>query len=164
MDDSAMKLGLLLESAHAHQSLAETALEKLKAHAGELGNIARDEIRATLIEELHALGDDSRQATETLRRLRYVADLRVALWTLGMSALACAIPLAAAWWLLPSRSEIAALSARRDALETSVAHLKAEGGQIELRRCGSPQRMCVRVDRALGSYGEAGDFLVAKGY
>jgi len=164
MDDSAMKLGLLLESAHAHQTLAETALEKLKAHAGELGNIARDEIRATLIEELRALDDDSRQAAETLRRLRYVADLRVALWSLGMSALACAVPLAAAWWLLPSRSEIAALSARRDALEASVAHLKTEGGQIELRRCGSAQRLCVRVDRGPGPYGEAGDFLVAKGY
>ena len=164
MDDSAMKLGLLLESAHAHQTLAETALEKLKAHVGELGSIAREEIRATLIEELHALGDDSRQATETLRRLRHVADLRVALWTVGMAALACAVPLAAAWWLLPSKSEIAALSARRDALEASVARLKGEGGQIELRRCGAAQRLCVRVDRGVGSYGEAGEFLVAKGY
>jgi len=164
MDDSAMKLGLLLESAHAHQALAETALEKLRAHAGELGNIARDEIRATLIEELHALGDDCHRATETLRRLRHVADLRVALWTLGMAALACAVPLAAAWWLLPSRSEIGSLSTRRDALEASVARLKAEGGQIELRRCGSAQRLCVRIDRGSGSYGEAGDFLIVKGY
>ena len=159
-----MKLGLLLESAHAHQTLAETALEKLKAQVGELGGIAREEIRATLIEELQALGDDSRQATETLRRLRHVADLRVALWTLGMAALACAVPVTAGWWLLPSRGELAGLAVRRDMLEASVARLKAEGGEIELRRCGSARRLCVRVDRKAGSYGEAGDFLVAKGY
>src|SRR5215472_625498 len=156
MDDSAMKLGLLLESAHAHQALAETALEKLRVHAGELGNIARDEIRATLIEELHALGDDCHQATETLRRLRHVADLRVALWTLGMAALACAVPLAAAWWLLPSRSEVAALGAKRDALQAEVARLEARGGLMELRRCGAAGRLCVRIDRKAGTFGESG--------
>jgi hypothetical protein len=164
VDDSAMKLGLLLESAQVQQTVAETALERLKAHASELGDIARTEIRATMTEELRALGDECHLATETLRRLRYVADLRVALWTLGMAALACTVPLAAAWWLLPSRSEIGSLSTRRDALEASVARLRAEGGQIELRRCGTSQRLCVRVDRRAGTYGEAGDFLVAKGY
>lgn len=164
VDDSAMKLGLLLEGAHANQTLAETVLEKLKAHVAELETIARQEIRSTLLEELHTLDEDSRRAAETLRRLRYVADLRVALWTLGMAALACAVPLAAACWVLPSRAEIAALSARRDALETEVARLKAQGGLMELSRCGTAQRLCVRVDRKAGVFGEAGDFLIVKGY
>lgn len=159
-----MKLGLLLESAHAHQTLAETALEKLRSHIGELAGIAREEIRATMLEELSALGEDSRRAGETLRRLRYVADLRVAVWTLAMAALACAVPMGAAWWVLPSRGEIAALSARRDALEAAVARLKAEGGQIEMHHCGAAQRLCVRVERKAGVFGEAGDFLIAKGY
>jgi hypothetical protein len=164
MDDSAMKLGLLLESAHAHQTLAEAVLEKLKSQVGELAGIARDEIRATMLEELNALGDDSARAAEALRRLRYVADLRVALWTLAMAALSCAVPLGAAWWVLPSRGEVAALSARRDALEAEVAHLKAQGGLMELRRCGASQRLCVRIDRKAGVFGEAGDFLIVKGY
>jgi hypothetical protein len=164
VDDSEMKLGLLLESAHAHQTLAETVLEKLKAQVSELGGVARDEIRATMLEELNALGEDSRRATETLRRLRYVADLRVALWTLVMAALSCAVPMGIAWWALPSRGEVAALSARRDALETTVTRLKAEGGQMEWRHCGTAQRLCVRVDRKAGAFGEAGDFLVVKGY
>jgi len=159
-----MKLGLLLESAHAHQTLAEGVLEKLKSQVGELGGIARDEIRSTMVEELHALGEDSRRAAETLRRLRYVADLRVALWTLGMSALACSIPMCAGWWVLPSQGEVAALSARRDALEATVARLKAEGGQIDLQHCGAARRLCVRVDRKAGVFGEAADFLVVKGY
>lgn len=164
VDDSAMKLGLLLEGAHANQTLAETVLEKLKTHVAELETIARQEIRSTLVEELHTLDEDSRRAAETLRRLRHVADLRVALWTLGMAALACAVPLAAAWWVLPSRGEIAALSARRDALETEVARLKMQGGLMELRRCGAAQRLCVRIDRKAGVFGEAGEFLIVKGY
>ncbi len=159
-----MKLGLLLESAHAHQALAETVLEKLKSQVGGLAGIARDEIRATMLEELNALAEDSQRAAETLRRLRHVADLRVALWTLAMVALSCAVPMGIAWWMLPSRGEVAALSARRDALETAVARLRAEGGQMEWRHCGPAQRLCVRVDRKAGAFGEAGDFLIVKGY
>jgi hypothetical protein len=164
VDDSAMKLGLLLEGAQANQTLAETALEKLKAHVGELERIARDEIRATILEELHVLEEDSSRAAATLRRLRHAADMRVALWTLAMAAIACAVPLTVVWWLLPSRGEVVALAARREALEADVARLRARGGLIELRLCGASQRLCVRVDRKAGSFGEGGEFLVAKGY
>ena len=159
-----MKLGLLLESAHAQQAFAENVLEKLRAQVTELGGIAREEIRSTLVEELHALGEDSRRATETLRRLRHVANVRVALWSLGMAALSSAVPLCGAWWLLPSRGDVAVLMARRDTLEAAIAHLREQGGQAELRRCGAARRLCVRVDRAAGAFGEAGDFLVVKGY
>jgi len=164
VDDTAMKLGLLLESAQAQQALAQGARARLESHVGELAGIARDEIRTTLLEELSALGDDSRRAAETLRRLRYVADLRVALWTLAMAALACAVPLGAAWWLLPSRGEVAALEARREALESAVARLGAQGGRMELHRCGAGQRLCVRVDRSAGAFGDQADFLIVKGY
>jgi hypothetical protein len=159
-----MKFGLLLESAHAQQALAETVLERLKAHVSGLEGIAREEIRSTLIEELRALGEDSQRAAETLRRLRHAANLRVALWTLGMALLSCAVPLGAAWWVLPSRGDIAALSAKRDALERVVGSLTQQGGAAQLNRCGTARRLCVRVDRSAGVFGEAGDFLVVKGY
>jgi hypothetical protein len=164
VDDEAMKLGLLLESAHAHQRLAEGVLEKLKAHVSELPGLAREEIRATMVEELGEVEEHGERAAETLRRLRYVADLRVALWTLGMTMLSCALPLGLAWWVLPSRAEVAALSARREALEASVARLKAEGAEAEWRHCGSAQRLCVRVDRQAGAFGEGGEFLIVKGH
>ena len=158
-----MKLGLVLESAHAHQRLAEGVLEKLRLHVAEFPGVARDEIRATLLDELGTLEEDSRRAAETLRRLRYVADLRVALWTLAMAALSAAVPLGAAWWLLPTRTEVASLSARRDALEAAVARLRAQGGDAEWRHCGPAQRLCVRVDRKAGTFGDSGDFLIVKG-
>lgn len=159
-----MKLGLLLEGAHAHQTLAETTLEKLKGHVAELEGIAREEIRATLLEELHALGEDSRRAAQTLRQLRHAANLRVSLWSLGMALLSCAVPLGIAWWILPSRSEVARLTERREALEGSIARLTQMGGRMELRRCGTAQRLCVRVDRRAAAYGEDADYFVVRGY
>jgi hypothetical protein len=164
MDDSTMKLGLLLESAQAHQTLAESVLEKLKSHAAAIEGIAREEIRHTLLEELHAVADDAQRAAQSLRGLRHAADLRMAAWTLGMATLSCAVPMAVAHWILPTRDEVAALSAKRDELTARVAQLTREGGQLEVRHCGSAQRLCVRVDRKAPAYGEAGDFLVVKGY
>jgi hypothetical protein len=81
-----------------------------------------------------------------------------------MAALACAVPLAAAWWLLPSRGEVAALGAHRDALAAEIARLEGQGARMELRRCGAAQRLCVRIDRKAGSFGDRGDFLVLQGY
>ena len=74
------------------------------------------------------------------------------------------MPLGSLWWILPTRAEVAALSARRDALEADIARLRAQGGLMEVRRCGASQRLCVRVDRKAGVFGEAGDFLIVKGY
>jgi hypothetical protein len=49
MDDATMKFGLLMESAQAHQKLAETHLEQLRAHTRDLDGVVRDEIRRTLV-------------------------------------------------------------------------------------------------------------------
>ena len=42
-----MKFGLLMESAQAHQKLAETHSEQLRAHTQDLDGVVRDEIRRT---------------------------------------------------------------------------------------------------------------------
>jgi hypothetical protein len=42
VDETTMKFGLLMESAQAHQKMAETHLEKLRAHTQDLdGVVAR---------------------------------------------------------------------------------------------------------------------------
>ena len=124
----------------------------------------REEIRATLLEELQSLGEDSRRAAEALRNLRRAANLRVAVWSVAMAALSAAAPCARAWWILPTRGDIAALGAERERLTANVARLSQQGGRVELRRCGAAQRLCVRVDRSAPFYGDAADFLVVKGY
>jgi len=114
MDDAGMKFGLLMESAQAHQRLAETHLEKLRAHTQDLDGVVRDEIRRTLTEELHMLSRESARCAQALRRSRHGAGVRTALWSLAIAILCTAAPLGIMSYALPSEKEIAALRVRRD--------------------------------------------------
>jgi hypothetical protein len=163
-DDSTMKFGLLMESAQAHQKLAETHLEELRAHTRDLDGVVRDEIKRTLIEELQMLSVESKRATEALRRIRRSATVRVGVFSLLTAVLCAGIPAAIMRWALPSRSDVAALQARRDQLAANVAALERRGGRIDWRRCGEMTRLCVRVDRKAPAYGEKADFYVVAGY
>jgi hypothetical protein len=163
-DDSTMKLGLLMESAEAHQKLAETHLEQLRAHTRDLDGVVRDEIRRTLVDELAELTAETARAAESLRRVRDSGNLRGILWGVGTAVLATGIPAAYLHWVLPSESEIADLKLRRDQLEAAVRHLEQVGGRTEWRHCGEGARLCVRVDKSAPAYGEKGDYLVVKGY
>jgi len=80
-EDETLKLGLLMEAAQAQQTLAATTLDRLREHTAGLDTIVREEIRATLLEEMHALDEESRRASEALRRLQRTANLRVIVWS-----------------------------------------------------------------------------------
>jgi hypothetical protein len=163
MDDATIKLGLLMESAQAHQKLVETHLEKLRAHTQDLDGVVRDEIRRTLIEELHMLTAESNRCARALQRIRQGAGVRGALWSVAIAILCTATPLGILRWTLPSESEIASLRARRDELSANVAALEKRGGRIDWRHCGEAARVCVRVDRKAPTYGEKADFYVVAG-
>jgi hypothetical protein len=163
-DDATMKLGLLMESAQAHQKMAESHLEQLRTHTRGLDEVVRDEIRRTLIEELAGLTAEAARAAESLERIRRAWNLRGLLWGVGTAVLATAIPGAFLHWTLPSEAEITALRLRRDQLQASVKGLEQMGGRAEWRRCGDGNRICVRVDKSAPSYGEKGDYLIVKGY
>jgi hypothetical protein len=164
MDDANMKFCLLMESAQAHQKLAESHLDKLRAHTRDLDSVVRDEIRRTLVEELQTLTTESRRAAEVLGRIRRNIGLRVALSSVAVAVLCTGIPVAIARWFLPSESDVAGLRARRDELTASIAALERKGGRIEWRRCGATARLCVRVDRSAPAYGEKADYYVVMGY
>lgn len=164
MEDDTMKLGLLMEAVQAQQALAASALDRLREHTAGLDTVVREEIRQTFIEEMQALAEDSRRAAEALRRLQRAANMRLLLWMAVMVSVAAIVPFAVGWYLLPTRADVATLSARRDELAAGIARLTRHGGNVELRHCGAAQRLCVHVDRSAPAYGEAGDFLVVKGY
>jgi len=164
MEDETLKVGLLMEAAQAQQALAATTLDRLREHTTGLDAIVREEIRATLIEELRALGEDSQHAAAALRRLQRSANVRLIAWGAAVLGLAAALPCALAWWLLPTRGEIEALVARRDELSANITRLSRQGGNVELRHCGSEQRLCVRIERSAPAYGATADFRVVKGY
>ena len=128
LDEATVKFGLLMESAQAHQKMAESHLEKLRAHTQDLDGVVREEIRRTLIEELAELTDESRRAVQALGAMKRAAQLRGLLWSLSAVLLSTIIPGAVAYWLLPSTSEInAATNAARPAAgEHSTARAEGE--------------------------------------
>jgi uncharacterized protein YPO0396 len=164
MDDTTMKLGLLMEAAQANQKVAESSLKKLKAATNELATVVREEVHRVVMEELHSLAADSKRASDALRAARHAASVRALVWSVGITTLCAAIPLALACWIIPSQAQIAALRARRDALVSQITNLEERGGRIDLRRCGGGARLCVRVDRKAPIYGEQSDYLIVRGY
>ena len=164
MSDEAMKLGLLMEAAQAQQRLGQESLERLAAHTRDLDAIVRDEIRRTVAEELGSVASESRRAAQSLQSLRRSANVRVLLWTVSIAAVCSAVGMGEVYWMLPSQREIAALRARRDALADNISRLEQHGGMLDVRTCGAPTRLCVRVDRNAPAYGPAADYLVVKGY
>lgn len=164
MEDSTVKLGLLLEAAESHQATAGETLERLRQHTAGLDAVVREEIRATLVEELQDLRQQSGLAVESLRALARHANRRVVALGGALVLLASAIPFALAWWLLPSAAEMAALRVSRDQLSADVAQLRREGGAVDLKHCGPERRLCARMDRAAPRYGEAADYVVLQGY
>lgn len=164
MDDTTLKLGLLMEAAQTHQKSAESSLKKLKATASDLAGIVREEVRNVVIVEFQSLAADSKRASDALHDVHRAANVRGLVWSVGITVLCSAIPLAMTCWIIPSRAEISALRAKHDELATKIASLEERGGRIDLRRCGDGARLCVRVDRKAPTYGEQSDYLVVRGY
>jgi hypothetical protein len=164
MDESTVKLGLLMESVQAHQKLAETHLEKLQAHTQDLDDIVRDEIRRTLMDELSQLTAETRRATQALSGMRRAANLRSVLFGAVAAAVSTAVPLGIAHWVLPSAADVGALREHRDRLQRSIDALERSGGLTDWRRCGTDARLCVRVDKTAPAYGDKADYYVIKGY
>src|SRR5450755_1647251 len=121
VDDDTMKFGLLMESAQAHQKLAETHLEKLRAHTQDLDGLVRDEIRRTLVDELKTLTAESDRDALALREMKRAANMRGVMWNIGIAILCTAIPTAIARFVLPSQSDIAAMRVQRDSLAQNIA-------------------------------------------
>jgi hypothetical protein len=164
LDDTTMKVGLLMESAQAHQKLAEGQLERLRVHTQDLDSVVRDEIRRTLVEELRALTAEATRATRALEKIRGTGSLRGIALSLTAAALCTLVPVGLARWTLPSAAEVATLRSRRDELSANLAKLEQEGGRIDWRRCGEARRLCVRVDRKAPTYGDKADYFVIAGY
>ncbi len=162
--DEAMKVGLLMEAAQAQQRLGQESLERLAAHTRDLDVVVRDEIRRTVAEALGNLTGESYRAIESLQRMRRAANTRTLLWTVSIAMICSGVAIGEAWWMLPSRRDIAALRSRRDALAADIARLEQRGGMVDVRACGARARLCIRVDRDAPAYGPGADYLIVKGY
>jgi hypothetical protein len=133
MDQDSVKLGLLLESAERQQKLAEAAIGKLNEQVQGLQGTVRDQIRGGVSEEMKFLQAETQRAVEALKRVKRAANARVTLWTIGLTLISAVIALFVAWWVLPTRAEIATLRTERDELASNVAVLNQRGGRADLR-------------------------------
>ena len=68
--DKTLAVGLLMESAHAHQRSAEHQLERLRQHTQELDGVVRDEIKRTLIEGLTELNVETQRTARSMQKAR----------------------------------------------------------------------------------------------
>ncbi len=159
-----MQAGLLLEAAQQQQHAAEAVLSRLTVWTADLDAVLRDSIRQVLVQELQSAGEAARKADASLQAVRRHASLRVGLWSVSLMAACTAVPVSLAWVLVPSRSQVEGLRQQYQDFSAGVQRLRAQGGGIDVRRCGPAPRLCVRVDRKAPVYGESADYLVIKGY
>jgi len=157
-------LAALVTSARLQQQLADQSLVRLQAHAAGLDAVVREELHRSFIAACGGLVQEARDATEALAVLKRTAGRRLAWTGVLTAALWSGVALLVLARLLPSSEELSALRAQRQQLLLSVRQLSDSGGRVQLRRCGSAQRLCVRVDRQAPAYGAAGDYLVVRGY
>lgn len=162
--DKTFALGLLMESAQTHQRLAEHQLEQLRQHMQGLDEVVRDEIKRTLLEELHELSAETQRAVRSMRKAQRGAALRSALWTISVTTICASVPVCVAKFILPSTQEIGVLRAQREQLSMDVAALRRLGARMELKHCGAEARLCVRVDPQAPKYGDKADFYIVGGY
>jgi hypothetical protein len=164
VDEMTMSVGLLMESVQGQQKLAAQSLERLSSITGNLDVVVRGELRQAFVEEFQAVRVACREATDALQRVGRSANLRLALWMLGMNGLLCAVPIIVAGIVVPSRAEIVALRREREELTAVILRLQQQGGRVELRHCGESRRLCVRVERSTPAFGATADYLILKGY
>ena len=164
MQDDTLNIGLLFESAQAHQRLVEESLATLRAHTRGLDAVVRDEIRRTLLEELQSLHAETERTALALRSAARVAGVRTGIFALAVSAICSVAHAVVRWSRTPSPTEIKALRTQSEALTENLARLQAAGGRVEWRLCGETKRLCVRVDRSAPAYGDRADVLILNGY
>jgi hypothetical protein len=162
--DATVRIGLLMEAVESQRALVGHALEQLQEHTAGLDAVVRDEVRAVLAQELHALCEETQRTVGLLRSAGRATRLRQLAFGAAVSALAAAIPLVLCAWMLPSRAEVEGLRAARTELSASLARLAQQGGRMQLRRCGAAARLCVHIDRGAPLYGESADYAIVKGY
>jgi hypothetical protein len=110
---------------------------------------------------------EAEHAAGALRELQRFSFRQSAWQHLTSAVLAMAVTVAAVWWYVPSMTQITALRAEQSKLQASIEDLNQHGGRVTLSTCGPQKHLCVRIDEAAGTFGDAkrGEvYMIAKGY
>jgi hypothetical protein len=158
-----LRVGLLLETAQAQQRVGEEVFERLRDHLRALDVLVRSEVGRAACETLEALSSEAQQTEAALRSLRQETTVRVLTWSTAAMVLSAAIGLVILHVLVPSSAQVSELRARRAHYASDIQRLRQFGGAVDLRRCGTTGRLCVRVHPHGPRYGRHRDYLLVKG-
>lgn len=117
---------------------------------------------------LEAIQKATQQATAAAGELRGTVGWVSWKWAgimAASSAGALGAFLLAAWLIVPSDGELAALRAEKADLEANLADLEKRGARVKFGTCSDKRRMCVLIDQKAGSFGADGEvYMIPKGY
>ncbi len=157
-DGAPVELRRILESVHAQQSQLYDMLASLESRSRELDASVEQAVQRALAQPAGL------RATEKLAQMQRASTVRFARWSFGVVSGCALVPALLSWMLMPTRTQLLQARQTLDQLSAAVAQLAREGGHIELRHCGTANRLCVRIDRKSPFYGESGDFMVLRDY
>lgn len=166
-----LAIGKIAEERAALASTISNLNDQVAALKTSVESAAAKGVRDSLSQAPQAAATALNQATEALN----VAgdDVQSAAswigWKLaGIAALVGVLIVGAAYglgrYMTPSNQEIAAKRAELAELEANIAAREKHAGRAKLENCGEKRRLCVRVNKKAGVFGEGGDYMILHGY
>jgi hypothetical protein len=165
LDPEERKIAALFAAFEEINGRLDKAVGRFERAVGGVDPAVRQSVREAAVQEFAGLSDQAQRTIASLEDLRKAADWRQLLYGAGWSVTAVLLAFLASWLYLPSSTEMSRLRAEERQLQASIDQLGSHGGRSQLVPCGaSKEHLCVRVDPALGRYGESHDYFVVHGY
>jgi hypothetical protein len=165
LDPEQRKIAALFAAFEEINGRVDKAIGRFERAVGGVDSAVRQSVREAVAQEVGGLSEHVMKAKASLEALHRAANWRQLLHGSGWSVTAVLLAFLASWLYLPSSAEMSRLRAEERRLQTSIEQLASRGGKSQLMPCGvSNEHLCVRVDPALGRYGESHDYFVVHGY
>jgi len=116
-----------------------------RAQAQQFGQEVAAEARKALEESSTRATAAAKSLDQASRQLRQHSVLHAAGIAVGGGFGIVAALIVAAWFYLPSKSEMESLRAERAQLQASIEDLSNRGGRLTHTLCGDPKRFCVLI-------------------
>jgi len=116
-----------------------------RAQAQQFGQEVAAEARKALEESSNRATEAAKSLDQASKQLRQNSVLHAAGIAAGGSFGIVAALIVAAWFYLPSKSEMESLRTERAQLQASIEDLSNRGGRLTHTLCGDPKRFCVLI-------------------
>lgn len=167
MDGEERKIAALVAAFDQEHERAQRAITALQRLGVSLRHGVEAAAHEAVTEALAEVNQETQHAADALRELQRFSFWQSAWQHMTIAVLAMAVTVTVVWWYVPSMKEITALRAEQNALQASIEELNQRGGRVKLSTCGPRKHLCVLVDEAAGTFGDAkrGEvYMIAKGY